>query len=226
MVKRQEKVVSYRVYAAAFTITVIIFALGVFIGITLENERVNRMQSDFEQYTADLESLSLQYALLEKGDYTCELYPEMFSELYLSMDKIGEKLEKYETEKNFFDTEFDMLKSRYTTLTTRTWVLLEKVKEKCKGEFTTIIYFYSSKECNDCEAQGVVLDYFKKTYGMRSMIFPVDIDYTHPSVHALKTLYNVTTVPTTLIDSKIKVEGLSEKEELLSLLCNSTDLCE
>lgn len=208
-------------YVATFIVSLLIFIVGLLIGITLENERQKFLESQFQEYRDNLENMYLQYALIEQGDFNCSIYPELLHQLYTDLDSTGELLEKYQAEGKFFEPEFKQLKRTYTTTSARTWVLLEKIKTKCPGDYATVLYFYSSDKCDDCESEGVVLDSFKKRYGMKIMIFPIDADYQHPVVHALTTLYNVTTVPTVIINRKIKLEGITPADLLNRTLCES-----
>ncbi len=222
MVKRKQEMVSFKVYVFTFILTVIIFSLGLLLGVTLENERQRIVHEDLVQYQSDLENIMLQEALIEGDSMECESFPLMFKDLYKNLDNMGETLEDYQARGKFHESEFEKLKVQYTTLSIRTWLLMEKVRKSCPGDLSTILYFYSSKSCRDCLSQGVVLDAIKKEYGMRVMIFPIDKDLEHPGVHSLSAYFNVTTAPTLVVNSRIKHEGLTDKEVITPELFNAT----
>lgn len=209
--------VSLKVYAFTFILSVVVFALGIFIGTTLENERQKAVEQDILQYQSDLENVVLQYSLIEADGVQCDLYPDMFKELYAELDRMGKTLEDYQSQGKYFELEFGRIKQRYTTLSIRTWLLLEKVRQRCPNRFSTILYFYSSLDCEDCLAQGVVLDALKKKHGQTVMIFPIDADFSNPSTRSLLTYFNITGTPSLVLDSNRTFNGMTERTPLESL---------
>ena len=102
------------------------------------------------------------------------------------------------------------------------WLFAKKTKEKCDLDVVNILYFYSEKNCQTCPDQGVILTYFKKTFGDKLLVFPIDVDYelNEPVITILKKQYDVTMYPTTIIEDQ-KYEGIIHNEELKKIICDS-----
>jgi len=95
---------------------------------------------------------------------------------------------------------------------------IRKLREECNYTATTILFFYTSiNKCEDCIAQGIVLNQLKKKDPEKYMIFAIDADSKLGIVGTLKTYFNVTKVPALVINEKQKLEGFVLRQELEEL---------
>jgi hypothetical protein len=84
----------------------------------------------------------------------------------------------------------------------------------------TVLYFYSRK-CPDCENQGFVLDYLKKLFGDRLLIFALDREFSEePMISIIADSYKVSSSPTIVVGDEV-FDGFQSKDKLLALICGS-----
>ncbi len=206
--------VSVPIYAAAFFISVIIFAIGVYIGTVLDKGNVNTMLSEVEK-TNQL-ALSSQLMLLMGDSSTfCPVYLEELGKLDQETEKLGLKLAYLEDIKGVSDTG---LKKQYFVLETNAFLLSEKVKETCGVNFTTVLYFYSNKNCTDCRQQGYELINLKQKLDEQIRIYSFDGDLGSSLAEALKNRYSVKTYPSIVIGGNRTLAGFRTMSEVEIML--------
>ena len=142
-----------------------------------------------------------------------EIYPLERSPLYQMPTRralatfLGFKLTLLEKEMDKDDPELIGLKTQYTLLSIRQWLLLERVEEMCGDTPVTILFFYSNEDNREMnEEQGYILDYIYDKYSELVVIYAFDYDLDTPALNTLKTLYAVEDTPTLIIESE-KFEG-------------------
>lgn len=218
MVQRKQGLVDPKIYVATFLVSLLIFVSGLLVGMTLENERQKELTKLFFEYTEDIETTYVQSLLITQGNVSCGIYPAILSKSYKDLDDLGSKLSMYQEQGRFSDPEFNALKNRYMTLSVRTWLYLGVIRKYCPHEYVNVLYFYSTKDCSDCIAQGVVLDDLKKEYRMKLLTFSLDAEYQHPIVESLVRTYNITQTPSIVIGDTV-LSGLYNKTQLMGILC-------
>lgn len=116
--------------------------------------------------------------------------------------------------------EFEKIQRRYIIDNLNYWFLTQKTKEVCNLNTVIVLYFYKDKDCQECTTQGIRLTYFKKLFEKRLLVFPLDMELkTEPMLDILKSKYNITILPTTIIENK-KFEGVISQEELKKVICS------
>ena len=70
----------------------------------------------------------------------------------------------------------------------------------------------------------MILDYLKQTHPNNVMNFALDYDVDLNVIRLLKSVYNVTTTPTLIINDK-KYTGLVELGQLEEVLCKDFSIC-
>jgi len=132
--------------------------------------------------------------------------------------KLESLLESFREISKFNLHNIEGLKDKYFILNLKLWLYMRKLREECNYNTTTILFFYTSvKRCEDCVAQGIVLDQLKKSDPEKYMIFATDVDSKLGIVNALKVYFNVTHVPTLIINEDQKIEGFVSRQELEKL---------
>ena len=143
--------------------------------------------------------------------------------------KLGEEaggmaydVETYENSQKLDSSSFYELKKKYTNTLIRNWLTIEKIKKTCDGQYTTILYFYSNKDCEFCEEQGIVLSYFKEKLEDDIMILAFDTDLGVDAVSALKESFEITAYPGVVINGE-KYQEFKDKAEITEILCDFND---
>ena len=221
MVKRR---ISKEKYALAAVITLGIFLFGMILGFVIDNWRLDSMQRGSKEQEINYMSLQFQHLFLTSliGDNaSC---PVLHTALDSAVRQLSRSLDEYQSYKQ--DTilnqrDYTVAGRRYLLDNLRYWFLAKRSQEACNIDLVNILYFYSFKDCPQCPDQGTILTYFKKLYGERVLVFPIDTDLEEHEalITILKSRYNVTQYPS-LVISDHKYEGLLVKEALGDILCD------
>jgi hypothetical protein len=222
MVKRK---IAWELYVISALITFLILSLGIYFGIFLSKEKIQKLQNELNDLKLRQEDLTIELALLTSDkNMSCKILSYELEKVIEDASKLGDSLTTYETTEKIKDENFHNLKRDYTLTLLRYWIYLEEMKKSCnKTDFITILYFYSNMNCKDCQRQGIILTYFKQIYPQNVMIFALDYDTDLNILALMKKTYDVKTVPTIVVEGK-KYEGLVTLEELKQI-CAEHELC-
>lgn len=223
-------------YIIAGILTILIFSLGLSMGIILEEERYNWAEEINSIQDVEYLSLQLQYAFLTSlpdlgENSSINSCAALTTSLKDSVNDLSDSLAKiveYEEANTLPDEEFVLLKRRYTLDNIRYWLLAQEAADNCQMDFITTLYFYDDK-CVDCPSQGTVLSYYKAILEDELLVFPIDQDLAseEPLVEILFSLYNIDTKPSLVINDQTYV-GFVSKEDLSNILCdenNNLSIC-
>lgn len=208
--------VNLKRHITALLITVLIFVIGLLIGLNLTNERIKLSENFARTQKADYDSLQLQLLYLEKG--SCPVLEKTLEQNINDLENQRSKVEDYL--KDSSRDEFKLLEREYMLSELRYWLLAKEAKENCNSDTVSILYFYSDieGECDDCSAQGIILSYLKEKFKDRLLIFSIDINVDDSLLSILKNTEGINKLPSILLE-KDKYEGLRETEELEALIC-------
>lgn len=209
-------------YLLAAFITIIIFVLGMLLGMVIEEKRARYLTSIAEEQKLSLGSLQLQYQFISQlgEEKSCPAVTATFKRYMDTLVKTQERLENYEKDSKVNKDVFRLLKQEYTQAQLNFWLLAKKTRALCEKDVVSILYFYSSGEnCPDCEEQAFVLSYLKQLLKDRLLVFSIDesLDI-EPMVSILKNTFNITKYPTVIVE-KEKIENLAAKEIILKRIC-------
>ena len=219
MVKKRHKV-DWNLYIITFIVTSLIFFLGIYIGSLLNEAKVESIAMDIKSLNRIMEIQGTNILLLEAlGEKKCIAIETYINEIIPEIEKLGGRVAYYEASaesKRFNLEEYYRLKRDYTLLLIKYWTLIKKLEIDCEQNIPDIIYFYSNKECRDCKKQGIILDKIKEEHP-EVLIFPIDRDLELSTVDILVASFNITELPSLLIDNK-PYQGFRDKEEIEKLL--------
>jgi glutaredoxin len=214
MVKKR---VSWEVYIIAAVITLVIFSLGVALGFFISNEKYSIIKNDLEDLKLQQKDAELELLLINSLETkSCYSIKYEIDKMAVLSSKLGDRVSVYDTEM-IKNADFYNLKQQYILTLIEFWNYWELFKKNCNSSVNTVLYFYSIKNCDDCQAQGFVLSYLKEKYPDKIMTFALDKDEDLYSLNLIKNTYNVTTAPTLIINNK-KYEGLKDINALNDLL--------
>jgi len=210
-------------YVVAAVITLGIFLLGLFLGLVIENYRLEYIEKEDKLQKLDYNSLQVLYVYIDQlsQEKECSTIPKIYD---LSLEHLEEsriRLEEYTQEARINQEDFEILRREYVQAQLRYWLLAQKINSRCDLDIVSILYFFSTeKDCPDCDEQAFILTYLKNLFGENLLIFAIDSNYeTEPLIPLLKRSYNITTYPTLVIDDEI-YEGFTVKDYLFSELCD------
>ncbi|MGC9059286.1 MAG: thioredoxin family protein [Candidatus Aenigmatarchaeota archaeon] len=217
--------ISLNIYIKAALLTALVFIAGIAVGWYLDSQRIVFLQSKIDELQISMSNLALEESFYKSVDMDrktlCEIYTSKANEISVEAGKLGSYLESFKEISKFNVKEIEILKDKYFVSNLQLWLYMRRLREECNYSAVTILYFYTSvSKCEDCMAQGIVLDRLKKENPEKYMIFALDIDSNLGIVKALTKYFNVTSVPTVIINEKVKMEGFSSKEKIEEVVKN------
>lgn len=211
-------------YVLAGVITFLVFTLGLALGTIIEYERYSWFKQETQTQGANLESLQFLYLYLSHLEATNASCSVLYTTLEKSIFDLGETLDKLARfQKESWDKEdYSLIKRRYIIDNFNYWFLAKKVKQLCEKDMVNILYFFSETKCDICPSQGILLTHFKKKFGDKLLVFPIDIDLEtrEPLVRVIKSQYNITRYPSTIVEDT-KFEGVMDMETLGKTICTA-----
>lgn len=182
------------VFLQAFILTVIFFFGGIFLGMSIENNRIEEINDyylDSEIRMMDILSFN---NLIETVNVSCE---ELTDSNFKLVDKVyfeAKKIEEY-LDSNKMNDGIENFNKKYSVLRTYLWIDSIKVKEKCENSFNTLVYLYdaSTKDLTKMAKQNVfskILEEIKTDTGRNVLLIPIDVSSDLNSLNALVSKYN------------------------------------
>lgn len=216
--------IELKTYFTVGIITLLIFSLGIALGVIIDNERVRNIEQKSKEQELQQQSLQFQQLYISSLEAEKSACPVFKVTLTNSLNDLGEsleRLEQYSKDSNVNKKEFDFLTRDYILDNLRYWLFARKTRELCDMDFVEILYFFSDK-CNNCPDQGVILTYYKKIFKERLLVFPINVDYEseEKSIKMLRERYNVTELPAIVVKD-MPYKGVVQKEPLKEVICSS-----
>lgn len=215
-------------YLLSAVITLLIFFLGISLGIIIDNMRVSYVENLNAQQEINFEDLQLQSSYIntlksENSSDVCSAYQAVIERAVGDLSDSLAEVEDYSQNNRINKADYDRIQKKYILDNIRYWFLVKTAKKQCNLNTTTILYFYDSK-CLNCPNQGVILTYFKKIYGNNLLVFPINMDYGKylSIVKAIKNQFNVTTYPSIVFEG-VTYKGLVGKDRLAIMLKGAFD---
>jgi hypothetical protein len=213
MIKKQKWIFLY-----ALLLTILLFNAGIFMGVTLEGSRVEKINDLYFQTEIELLDQKIQEDALDLMDLDCEL---LVSENINFADRIFEEalvIQKYE-DANKMNQEIIFQHKKFDLLRTLFWMNSIKIKQKCNSDYSNLVYFYdfddpSLEQESEQRFFSNLLVEIKEEYGARIMLIPIAADNDLPSVNLLLDKYGITEFPAILINEEIIIIEVETKEDV------------
>ncbi len=197
-------------YIYAGILTIILYGLGIISGFYISHmvstppPDLGKLENDIKNLQKDTSNLQLQqlYLASSKDEIGCKLLisdlSRINSNLEYFLSRLPQKLEAYE--KYGTDPNYQEIKRAYMLVSLKVWLLSLTTKQKCGKDIMPILYFYS-KNCEDCIAQGNVLDMVRGNFS-NVAVFTIDSDLNETIVNVIREAYNITHTPSLIIGDK------------------------
>lgn len=209
----------YGIFIESLIWTLLILLIGFFIGFYLESYRLNKIidnYKDFEVGALDLKLQNYYYQIMDQS--SCDIAIEQNLDFADRIYSQGLIIEKYEKAGELLENSLLNEKKKYVLLQTELWLNSILLKNKCNGAFHTVVYIYSqgtdSAKESEQNAVSEVLMSLKEKYDNNIILIPIAGDLGMDSVNMQLKIYNITYLPTILIDEKIKLESFQSQTSL------------
>ncbi|AJF61364.1 TPA: conjugal transfer protein TraF [Candidatus Woesearchaeota archaeon] len=220
-------------YLFAAILTGGIFLLGLFLGLIVENYRLEYITKEDQFQKLDYNSAQLLYLYIDQLSQTneCSTIPNIYDLSLDHLEKTRLRLESYDEESKINQEEFEILRREYLQAQLRYWLLFQRIEKMCSLDVVTVLYFYSTDEaCPDCADQAFILTYLKDLFQTKLMVFALDSNYEkEPLIPVLKKSFNITSYPAVVVGDRV-YQGFTSRDELMFEICGGyeekSEICE
>ncbi|MBI5148134.1 hypothetical protein HZA33_00460 [Candidatus Pacearchaeota archaeon] len=193
--------------------TILIFSAGYILGNKLGSLQLFNLNSAQDDLNLQLSSIELQNLLLAENPCNMQAIREISSDL----DKLASKIQAVELSNRVSNKRILQIKEPYFILEIKHYLLFRQFKEKCdiQNSSSFILYFYSNEpgKCDKCSDQGYILTFLQQKYGYDSLkVYSFDSDSQNSAIKTLKSIYNITSVPSLVINGKAYNRFMTKNE--------------
>lgn len=206
------------IFLYALVLTFLVFNLGIFFGYMLESSRIGKINTMYLNAENELLDQITQKDALDVLDLNCDLLVEENIKFGDKIFNEALEIQKYE-EANRINNDIIFQHKRFDLLRALFWMNSLKIKQQCNSDYHNLVYFY--KYNNPTIEQESKQDFFsnllkeiKEKKGNDVMLIPIAADNDLPSINLLIEKYNITELPTILIDEKIKLSDVRTMEDI------------
>lgn len=209
---------SNKVFLETLVISLALLIIGFSIGYYVENARVSSVEAKYQEYEIQALDLKLQnyyYQIMDKA--SCN---EAISQNFIFADKIydtGLQIEKYEEASQITSTIL-LEKKKYVLLKTELWLNSILLKQKCNKPFHTLVYIYyqTTDQAKRAEQDAIsnTLMSIKQELGNKVVLLPIAGDMGIDTVTMQMAVYNISYLPSVIIDEATVLQGYKDKAEI------------
>jgi hypothetical protein len=203
-----------RLYAFAFIISLLMFAVGIVLGWQWGYSAVSQMSSELSALSSEETGMET-LALMENQSFACPIFDSEFARLFQKTLDYGDRLQALENKNGKLDPQVMELKKDYSAMQLRNYLLQQRMDAQCGTAHNTIIYFYSNEGYSAATDEGIQIGLVGARYEAYTYHFDVNVD--SPLVNGLKAGYGVAETPTLVINGE-KHSGFMTAAEIEAAL--------
>lgn len=210
------------VFWEALILTLIVFAIGLMIGIEFEKSKIQEISNYYSYSELAMKDLDLSKDLLESKIGNCE---EIVNANIALADKVYEEaklLSKYE-DAGKINENMKLSHKRYDLLRTEIWINMIKLDKKCNNSINTVVYLYEyetedlAKKATQNVWSKILFD-LKQKKGSEIILLPIAADTPIASLNLLEKEFKINNLPSVIINNKDIVTELNSVSELENYL--------
>jgi len=211
----------------AFLFTLMIFLIGFFAGLFIENSRASTIQTDLLNSEVNLLDEQVRSNAIQEFSLDCNASQQSIFNFADRIYQEALKLEQYDSSNKLVAT-LAVYHKRYDLLRVLLWTDSIKMRQQCGNQYHTVVYLYdyNTQEINK-KAQQMALDSllldFKYKYPSKTLLIPIAVNLNVESVNVVLTKYNITGAPAVIIDEKIVVKNIPTFKELENIVFQSNN---
>lgn len=202
--------------------TALVFTLGILFSTVIDTERATVLEEELNENLVEIESRNLQLSYLKSSEVTsCDALKEGLQNILADYNKRLERVKAFKEKSILKKDRFQSINRKYVISGVRYWMFANDLKSRCEFEADTVLFFTRSIEaeaCPDCRRQGEQLSLLKKEYGEQILIFSIPVDVDDGMVDILEKQYNVTELPSLVLNSNRTMKGYHSRKEISEAL--------
>lgn len=207
MVKRKSYTKNILISLAVAIVAFVFIFLIINVILLLNSDNVDDSQKRIEM---ELKSFAVERRLFESS---CEFFnPYLIAD---DLEETGVFVSMLEKEFGKNDPKVNEQKKFYTLLEIEHFLSVKEYNQNCKGNFSTILFFYSNQEeyGEKAEEIGFILSTFKNK-NPNLMIYSFDYDLDYRLIELLKEKYEIRFRNVIIINENEKIHNLNSIDEL------------
>ena len=214
------------VFFQALLVTIAVFVVGFYVGVSIESGRTTEVNNYFTQSEVSLVDILAFNNLVGSDRVSCENLVLSNKDLLDRVYGEATSLSQYE-EAGKLTEGLKTLHTKYDVLRTYLWINSINIKKECpKENFSTIVYLYNHDEEDlTKKAEQAVwsrLLFEVKSENENALLIPIAHDSNLISLDYLIAPYNITDYPVVIINEKKVFYNIPQKEEVISWINNSS----
>jgi hypothetical protein len=204
--------INWKKYIWTLLITLVIFITAISLSSFFNNKKLANLKDIEAKISTDIMSSETQYALLAEASCK-DLSGDVLSQ---ELNAFAQKLTYTEGTLSKDSADLLRLKTYYTLLQIKDFLLMKKISIKCNTKPVFILYFYSA-DCPLCEQQGYVLTYLREQYP-NLRIYSFDYNLDNPALRTMISLYKIKETTPAIVINDTVYNGFLDKNKLTSIL--------
>ncbi|MBU2637516.1 MAG: hypothetical protein KJ955_00935 [Nanoarchaeota archaeon] len=212
-----------RRYLFVLIATVIVFSLGVTLGILVNETKSRIMEKEIATQNMDDLSLQLQLTYLNFLDLNssegCKVMNAALEQSWKNLATSYGNLIKYKDSFEATDEDIRYFERNDLLNNIRYWLLLKEAKTYCElQDSVAVLFFFSETNCDECDSQSQLLEHYKRVFNERFLLFHINMDIGEPMAQILLNQYDINSYPSIVIGVD-KFSGLTGKDALKEEIC-------
>ncbi len=195
-------------------LVVVVFSVGVLLGSAYKSAGADEVSKTLRASELDAESFLVEQDLFDSFNAGCELAQGRLREQSLELGQLGKVLGADDALARLGAEDYGFLKRKYHLMQIRTYVLEKKFTDDC-GNGTNVILYYFTRDDENSEAQGQILDSLVEKYDVH--VFAIELGYAK-ELKFLEEYYGATSAPLLVVNFEHVLPGVVAQEELVPLL--------
>ncbi|MAE49612.1 hypothetical protein CMI48_02170 [Candidatus Pacearchaeota archaeon] len=196
----------------ALVFTIVVFALGMALGLFIESNRADRVHDVLLQAEISLLDEQLRNRVVEDLGVGCS---EARESTFAFADRIFEeaqRLEDFDSSSTFGDA-LTVLHKRYDLLRLMLWSEAVRLRDYCGDDYHTLVYLFAYEtqditQAGEQKALSRVLLDLKEAHGDEVLLIPIAGNLNIASVDLVKEAHGITSLPAIVVDERQVIEGL------------------
>ena len=206
------------VFWEALVLTVVVFFLGLFLGVAIENLRVEKVEEYYAQSEIASLDLFVLNNLVDLDDQSCG---DLVKANFDFADRIyfeARLLEKYEDSGRITD-KIKLAHQKYDLLRTFLWINADKTLRKCEEDFNIVVYLYEYDPVDltqkaEQKVWSRVLGDLKERRGEDVLLIPIAVNNDLVSLDAKLSGLGISKFPVVVINGGKLITQISSVEVL------------
>jgi len=210
------------VFWEALLVVVLIFSVGIFLGIMFEESMFSEINSYYAQSEVSFVDGVAMTALIDLEIPGCEELMNFNIDFANRIYEEAKTLEKYEESERLTE-KLKLAHKKYDVLRTFLWINNMKIFDRCGENYSLVVYLYeyetqdTTKEATQSVWEKILYD-LKQERGNSLVLIPIAVDQNIISLDAVLGGFNIDSYPAVILNNKeviTELKSVSELEELL-----------